>query len=44
MSLAEACLVRMAQRHKSHPIITWDSDFKVYRSYGREPLKLICPG
>lgn len=42
MSLADACLVRMAELNEHH-IFTLDSDFKVYRRHGRELLKLICP-
>ena len=43
MSLADACLVRMAELFKRHHIFTLDSDFKVYRKHGRDPLKLIYP-
>lgn len=43
MSLADACLVRMAELFKRHYIFTLDSDFKVYRRQGRDPLKLIYP-
>ena len=43
MSLADACLVRMAELYKQHHIFTLDSDFKVYRRFGREPLNLISP-
>ncbi len=43
MSLADACLVRMAELFKRHHIFTLDSDFKVDRKHGRDPLKLICP-
>lgn len=43
MSLADACLVRMAELFDSYCIFTLDSDFKIYRKHGRVPLKLICP-
>ncbi len=43
MSLADACLVRMAEMYERYCIFTLDSDFKVYRKHGRTPLKLICP-
>lgn len=43
MSLADACLVRMAELYERYYIFTLDSDFTVYRKHGREPLKLICP-
>jgi predicted nucleic acid-binding protein len=43
MSLADACLVRMAELFERYSIFTLDSDFTVYRRHGRELLKLICP-
>ena len=43
MSLADACLVRMAELHDNYCIFTLDSDFKIYRKHGRASLKLICP-
>lgn len=43
ISLADACLVRMSELFKRHHIFTLDSDFKVYRRRGRDPLKLIIP-
>lgn len=42
-SLADACLIRLAELYKQHHIFTLDSDFKVYRRFGREPLNLISP-
>jgi uncharacterized protein len=41
MSLADACLVRMAELFKRHHIFTLDSDFMMFRKDAREPLKLI---
>ena len=43
MSLADACIVRMAEIYERHAILTFDSDFSVYRKHGRLPLALICP-
>lgn len=43
MSLADACLVRMAELFPDHPILTLDSDFLIYRKQGRIPLKLLHP-
>jgi predicted nucleic acid-binding protein len=43
MSLADACIVRMAELHDRHAVLTLDSDFSVYRKHGREPLVLIHP-
>ena len=44
MSLADACVVRMAEIHEGHAVLTLDSDFSVYRKHGRMPLTLINPG
>ncbi len=44
MSLADACVVRMAEIHDGHDILTLDSDFSVYRKHDRVPLALIRPG
>jgi predicted nucleic acid-binding protein len=44
MSLADACVVRMAEIHEGHSVLTLDSDFSIYRKYGRVPLTLIHPG
>ena len=43
MSLADACIVRMAEIYERHAILTLDSDFSVYRKHGRVPLALIHP-
>jgi len=43
MSLADACVVRMAEIHDRHAVLTLDSDFSVYRKNGRVPLTLIRP-
>jgi predicted nucleic acid-binding protein len=43
MSLADACVVRMAEIHERHAVLTLDSDFSVYRKHGRVPLALIHP-
>jgi predicted nucleic acid-binding protein len=43
MSLADACVVRMAEIHERHAVLTLDSDFVVYRKHGRTPLTLIQP-
>ena len=43
MSLADACIVRMAEIHDGHAVLTLDSDFSVYRKHGRVPLTVICP-
>jgi predicted nucleic acid-binding protein len=43
MSLADACIVRMAELFDEHPVLTLDSDFSVYRKHGRQGLELIHP-
>ena len=43
ISLADACVVRMAELFERHLVFTLDSDFSVYRRNGREPLDLIFP-
>lgn len=42
MSLADACLVRMAEM-TGLPICTLDADFTIYRAHGRQALELISP-
>lgn len=44
MSLADACLVRMAEIHSDRGICTLDGDFLVYRKHAREAIPLIVPG
>ena len=43
MSLADACIVRMAEIHDRHAVLTLDSDFLIYRKHGRTSLTLIHP-
>jgi len=43
MSLADACLVRMAELNDHCQIFTTDKDFRVYRRKGRGVLPLIAP-
>ena len=43
MSLADACVVRMAEIHEDHFVLTLNSDFAVYRKHGRHPIALMHP-
>ena len=43
MSLADACIVRMAEIYERHAVLTLDSDFSAYRKHGRVPPALIHP-
>jgi uncharacterized protein len=42
-SLADACLVRMAERADDAVVITLDSDFRIYRIHGRRMIRTILP-
>jgi uncharacterized protein len=43
MSLADGCVVRMAEIYDGCAVLTLDSDFFAYRKHGRVPLALIHP-
>lgn len=43
MSLADACLVRMAEIHAGATIFTLDRDFTVYRKHGRQVIPVLMP-
>jgi uncharacterized protein len=44
MSLADGCLVRMAELYTDARVITLDDDFAVYRKHGRQVIPLVRPG
>ncbi len=41
MSVADACIVRLAELHPNSSVFTLDSDFAIYRKNGRQVIKLI---
>lgn len=43
MSLADACLVRMTEQWGECVVLTLDSDFLIYRKYGRQVVPTIMP-
>jgi predicted nucleic acid-binding protein len=43
MSLADACLVRMAEIHEPSQVWTLDGDFRIYRKHGRQVIATIMP-
>ena len=43
MSLADACLVRMAELNSHCQILTTDKDFLIYRRNGRGIIPLLAP-
>lgn len=42
-SLADACLVRLSELHDDCRVMTFDSDFRVYRRRGRESIPVWMP-
>lgn len=43
MSLADACLVRMAEQYTDSVLLTFDSDFLVYRKNKNQIIAVIMP-
>ncbi|HEY2574400.1 MAG TPA: PIN domain-containing protein [Verrucomicrobiaceae bacterium] len=43
MSLADACLVRLAELHSGSTIFTLDKDFRIYRRHGNKVLAVLMP-
>lgn len=43
MSLADACLVRMAELAPRSQVFTADRHFRVYRRHGRQAIPLLAP-
>jgi uncharacterized protein len=43
MSLADACLVRIAELHEGSVVLTLDRDFRIYRKHGRYVVPVIMP-
>jgi len=43
MSLADACLVRMAEIHDGAVVFTLDEDFKIYRKSNRQVIPTCRP-
>ncbi len=43
MSLADACLVRLAELNPKSTVLTLDRDFVVYRKNSRQVIELLCP-
>ena len=44
MSVADACLVRMAEQTADSPVFTLDGDFRIYRKNGRQVIPTLIPG
>ncbi len=43
MSLADGGIVRLSEIHWTSHVITFDSDFRVYRRNGRNVIPVIMP-
>jgi predicted nucleic acid-binding protein len=43
ISLADACLVRMAELHAKSAVLTLDAHFNIYRKAGRQAIPTLSP-
>ena len=43
MSLADGCLVRMAEQHPESVVFTLDGDFRIYRKHRRQRIPTLSP-
>ena len=43
MSLADACLVRMAKQYPGSPLFTYDSNFSIHRKNRRQVIPTLMP-
>jgi len=43
MDLADACLIRLAELHHDCRVFTTDSDFRIYRRFGRQVIPILFP-
>lgn len=43
MSLADACLVRLAELHSGGRVFTFDGDFRFYRRHGNKVIPVLMP-
>jgi predicted nucleic acid-binding protein len=43
MSLADACLVRLAELHAGGVLFTLDADFRIYRRHGNKVIPVLMP-
>jgi predicted nucleic acid-binding protein len=44
MSLADACLVRLAELHAGSQVFTLDEDFRIYRRHGNKVIPVLMLG
>jgi uncharacterized protein len=43
MSLADACLVRLSEIHRTAEVVTLDADFRIYRRYRNNVIPVRMP-
>ena len=43
MSLADACMVRLAEIYPAGEVFTLDSDFRIYRRHGNKVIPVLMP-
>lgn len=44
MSLADACLVRLAELNPDRAVLTFDANFRIYRRHGNKVISVLMPG
>jgi predicted nucleic acid-binding protein len=43
MSFADACIVRMSELDSAATVMTFDSDFRIYRKHGNKVIPVLMP-
>ena len=43
MSLADATLVRLSELHRDGQVLTFDTDFRIYRRHGNKIIPVLMP-
>ena len=43
MDYADACLVVLSEYHRELPVMTVDTDFRIYRRNRTQPIPLLAP-
>jgi uncharacterized protein len=43
ISLADACLIRLAELHPGGFVFTFDADFRIYRRHGNRVIPVLMP-
>ena len=43
MSLADATMVRLSELHRDGQVLTFDTDFRIYRRHGNKIIPVLMP-